>query len=464
MAESKSRSFVNLNVNPCKMCMPMGASLAFEGLQDSMVLIHGSQGCSTYIRRHIATHFNEPIDIASSSLSEQGTVYGGASNLIQGLRNVAMIYNPKVIGVLTTCLAETIGEDISHIIRESGIADELKEVDIIPVPTPGYAASEYNGYFVALKKVVQFYTHVPNKAQEKTQDKTNRINIIVTELTPADIREIKRILNLFELEYTLFPDISETLDAPYTKGFGKETEGGTTKSELEKMSSARATIEFGWMTPEALSPGLYLEEAYGVPLYKCPLPIGLEGTDVFLQTICKITGKEMPEELVKARGRMLDAMIDSHKINREGRAVIYGNPELIYAVSHLCIENGIEPVVIATGADKNVLSEKLVKVLHRYQYKPLILEDSDFEIIQRLAVQQSANLLIGNSDGKFIKEKENISLVRIGFPVHDHVGASRQLYVGYEGSLRFLDQITNTLLDKKHEAYRDDMFKKYFLT
>lgn len=454
MDKSNFKSLVNLNTNPCKMCMPMGGALAFMGVEDSMVLIHGSQGCSTYIRRHMATHYNEPIDIASSSLSEQGTVYGGAQNLIQGLKNVAQIYEPKVIGVLTSCLAETIGEDIVHIIKDSGISESLKDTDIIPVPTPGYAASEYNGYLLALKKLVEFYGREP-------EEETMKLNIIVTEMTPADIREIKRILKLFDIEYTIFPDISERLDAPL--GLAKKVDGGTTKEELMGMSSALATIEFGRMTPGYLSPGKYLEEHYDVPFYSCPLPIGLRGMDRFVKLICMIYKKAMPEELKKARGRMLDAMVDSHKFNREGRAVIYGNPELIYAVCQLCIENGIEPVVIGTGAESLDLERMLNKSLKKYDYHPVFLRDTDFETIQKESVSRKANLLIGNSDGKFIKEKEKIPLVRIGFPIHDHVGASRKLFVGYEGSLRFLDELTNTLLDYKHENYRNNMFETYYL-
>lgn len=67
----------NVNENPCNMCMPMGGILAFKGLEQSMVIIHGSQGCATYMRRHMAEHFNEPVDVASSSLNEKGTIYGG---------------------------------------------------------------------------------------------------------------------------------------------------------------------------------------------------------------------------------------------------------------------------------------------------------------------------------------------------------------------------------------------------
>lgn len=66
-----------LNVNPCKCCTPLGAVTALYGIKKCMSILHGSQGCSTYIRRHMATHYNEPIDIASSSMTEQGTVLEG---------------------------------------------------------------------------------------------------------------------------------------------------------------------------------------------------------------------------------------------------------------------------------------------------------------------------------------------------------------------------------------------------
>ncbi|MDR2605594.1 MAG: nitrogenase, partial [Desulfovibrio sp.] len=92
-----SSRIVNLNTNPCKMCMPLGAVNAFYGIARCMSLLHGSQGCSTYIRRHMATHYNEPVDIASSSLTEEGTVFGGERNLIRGLDNLIALYRPEVV-------------------------------------------------------------------------------------------------------------------------------------------------------------------------------------------------------------------------------------------------------------------------------------------------------------------------------------------------------------------------------
>ena len=96
--------------NACKLCTPLGACLAFAGVEGARTILHGSQGCATYIRRYMISHFKEPIDIASSNFSESATIFGGRDNLRAGLANVARQYQPTVIGVATTCLAETIGE------------------------------------------------------------------------------------------------------------------------------------------------------------------------------------------------------------------------------------------------------------------------------------------------------------------------------------------------------------------
>lgn len=140
----------SLNVNPCKMCMPMGAVSALAGIKNCMSILHGSQGCATYIRRHMATHYNEPVDIASSSLTEHGTVFGGRENLIKGLENLIKLYNPDSIGVATTCLAETIGEDVPAIIREFYDTHPEETVKIINVASAGYGGTQYEGFNKAL--------------------------------------------------------------------------------------------------------------------------------------------------------------------------------------------------------------------------------------------------------------------------------------------------------------------------
>lgn len=450
----KKRNFVNLNVNPCKMCMPMGGSIAFKGIENCMVMMHGSQGCSTYIRRHMATHYNEPVDIASSSLNEKGTVYGGANNLKQGLKNIIKMYTPKMIGIVTTCLAETIGEDIQRIVEEFKVEENIKDVEFVAVSTPGYGGSQFEGYYIALRRTLEQLV--------KDAKPSDKVNVIVGNMTPGDIREIRSIIETFNIPYTLFPDISNTLDSPYLERYKRIPEGGTSIDEIEGMGGAIATIEMGMMVSEEFSPGKYLEQKFGVPLYKCPLPIGLENTDEFVELLSKISRKPTPLSLQQDRGRMLDGMIDSHKYNAEGRAVIFGEPELVYSVTKLCLENGVFPALIATGANTSKLSELLASDFIHYEEKSVIIEDTDFDTIMKYIEKVKPNIAIGSSDGRCITERYGIPLVRVGFPVHDRVGGQRQVFVGYKGSIRFLDDITNTLLEIKHDGYRKEMFERYF--
>jgi len=433
----------------------MGGILPFKGLEQSMVIIHGSQGCATYMRRHIAEHFNEPVDVGSSSLNEKGTIYGGENNLKQGLDNIIRLYNPGVIGVLTTCLAETIGEDIERItadyLRDRGI----ENLPIITVPTPGYGDSHSEGYWLTVKRIV---AHLARETE-----KHNKVNLIVPNISPADLREIKRILDLMEIDYVLLPDFSDTLDRPFAKPYKKIPDGGTKLADIAGMPGAIATIQMGVTVDDSSSPGKYLESEFGVPLYNLPIPIGIEGTDKFIKVLEELSGKVMPESLNRERGRLLDAMIDSHKYNFQGRSVIFGDPELVYAMTKTCLENGVSPVVVATGSNTTRLADLLAPEMCQAQNRFYLLNEADFTLIRQKSKEMQANIAIGHSDGRYLTEREGIPLVRMGFPIHDRMGGQRLLSVGYTGTAMFIDRITNTLLENKLSNYRSSMYQRYYL-
>lgn len=434
----------------------MGASLAFKGVAENMVIIHGSQGCSTYIRRHISAHYNEPVDIASSSLSEEGTVYGGAANLKLGIKNLYNLYQPKVIGVLTTCLAETIGDDIERIVAEVRKDFMGVDVDIIPVKTPGYGASQSEGYFYGIRALMSYYA--------KSGMASKHINVIISNATCEDIREVKNIFAQMQVSYQLFPDISNVLDAPYTNDYEKLSKEGTLREAFIHAANAVATIELGHLVHEQYSPGVFLQENFDIPVYRLPLPIGLESTDALIQTISTISGHKIPQSLKTQRGRLLDAMIDSHKYNSEGQVAIFGDMDLVAGITRLCLENGLKVKVVATGTPSSNFKSYITELFTRQKAKGEILQDSDFETIRERILELDVNLMLGTSDGKWIWEHDKIPLLRMGFPVHDNVGAQRRSYMGYRGTGEILDRITNTLLDRKHMGYRERMLDTYLMT
>lgn len=444
----------DLAQNPCHMCMPMGGILALQGIAGSMALLHGSQGCSTYMRRHIAEHFNEPVDVASSSLNEKGTVYGGQANLKQALNNVLRVYKPQVVGVLTTCLAETIGEDICRVAGE--YQEETKcECRIITAATPGYGGTHVEGYWSTLRELL---CQTVNPASRH-----GGINIIVPAgLSPADLREIKRYLDLFGLEYTLLPDISETMDRPYETTYTKIADGGTSLAAIQGMPGATVTLELGGPVDEKLSPGKWLQEKYEVPLLQLPIPIGCHNTDLFVKALCQAAGGSLPVILERERGRLLDAMIDAHKISYHVRPTVFGDPEMVGAIVGFCAENGMFPRVVASGGGNKQWTRKIQEQLAEIVEGVWVQEKTDMAEVLSQSLAATANLAIGPSVGKYLEEQADIPLVRIGFPIQDRLGAQRILSAGYIGAALLLDKTVNQYLERKHRNYRQDLYDAHF--
>jgi nitrogenase molybdenum-iron protein beta chain len=111
--EINERSAVT--INPAKTCQPIGAMYAALGIHGCLPHSHGSQGCCAYHRSALTRHYKEPVSAATSSFTEGSSVFGGQANLLQAINNIFTVYNPDVIAVHTTCLSETIGDDLNQI-------------------------------------------------------------------------------------------------------------------------------------------------------------------------------------------------------------------------------------------------------------------------------------------------------------------------------------------------------------
>ncbi len=452
-----SGNLVNMNVNPCKMCMPMGVASALCGIKGCMSILHGSQGCATYIRRHMATHYNEPIDIASSSLTEEGTVFGGEKNLLKGLENLIKLYHPEIIGVATTCLAETIGEDVPSILKKFREQHPESNVKLVSIAAAGYDGTQYEGFFRALRAVVEQLT-VPC-------EKGGYINVITPQISPADTRWLKQFLESAGISYILLPDVSENLDGISVSEYDRLKTEGTAPEDISRMGGAKYTLELSTYISEEASPGRYLQEKYGVPLLRMGLPVGISAMEQLI-TFLTEQGGFFPTETYKERGRYLDAMVDAHKYVAQARVCIFGEPDFVESVTRFCCEIGAVPVVVATGSVcpslKGRLEEPMKEAADRVFAGPqMIADDADFDHIGEWCKTFQVNIMIGSSEGRRISESQGIPLIRCAFPIHDHVGGQRVRTIGFDGSLYLLDEIANTMLDHTHQTYRKDIAEKY---
>lgn len=430
--------------NACKLCKPLGACLAFKGIEGAVPYLHGSQGCATYMRRYIISHYNEPIDIASSSLSEKHAVYGGGPNLKMGLNNVTEKYRPQMIGIATTCLTETIGDDVSMYLDQYKKDTEGSEglPDFVNVSTPSYSGTHMEGFHGAIYQVVS------QRAEGGPQ--TASINLMPGFVSSADYRLLKEIMQDFSLDCTMLPDLGETMDGPALLEYEKVPSGGTPLAAIKAMGRSRVSIEFGRTLHNKESAGFFLEKKFNIRNHRLGLPIGIEETDRFFHLLRDLSGQGFPEKYTKERGRLVDAYVDGHKYIFGKKAIVYGEEDLVVAMTAFLAEIGIFPVLCASGGTSGHLAESIAKVSRNIlPEQPEVHEGMDFFDISEMAEIVQPDLIIGHSKGYPLAKKLNIPLIRVGFPIHDRVGGQRILHLGYSGAQQLFDKITNAVIAKK---------------
>jgi nitrogenase molybdenum-iron protein NifN len=446
--KAKSEPYAS-TTNACKLCKPLGACLAFRGIEGAVPFLHGSQGCATYMRRYIISHFREPMDIASSSLGEKDAVYGGGANLKQGLHNVMTKYGARLIGVATTCLTETIGDDVPFLVRKFRQDKKGRErlPEIVTVSTPSYGGTHMEGFHAAVKAVVEQVA--------RAGAVTEAVNLLPGFVSPADIRYLREIFQDFEIPAIILPDISETLDGQAQADYDKIPQGGTPLASIKAMGASRATMELGRTLFSQETAGQVLAERFAVPLHRLGTPIGLRETDRFFQVLEEISGRPAPEPHAGERGRLLDALVDGHKYLFGQKAVVYGEEDLVAGLTAFLAEIGVRPVLCASGGGSGHLQEAITAVTgDLLPEPPLVREGMDFYQIAEELEALNPDLLIGHSKGYQMARSRNLPLIRVGFPIHDRFGGQRILHLGYRGAQNLLDQIVNAVLEKKQQDSR----------
>ena len=438
--------------NPCKACAPLGAALVMRGIEGALPFLHGSQGCATYMRRYLISHFREPMDIATSGFSEATTIFGGEKNLRQGLDNVTSQYHPALIGIATTCLTETIGEDMHGMLHQyRALPGEVDDPLLVHVSTPAYSGTHIDGFNDAVRAVVEQLAeagHAPSAYLD------NFVNVFPGLVSSEDLRFLKEVCADFALPATLFPDYSETLDGPSMEIYKKIPEGGTSLAALRATPAARASIELGRTQRQKRTAASFLQERFSVPAKRIGLPIGINESDIFFAAMEKLSGHKTPEKYTRERGRLVDAYVDGHKYLFGKRALVIGDEDMVVGLTSFLAETGVLPVLCASGGKSGAFARSIAEVTTHLREPAIVREGVDFmTIAEELALKDlKPDFVIGSSKAAKLARTLGVPLIRVGFPIHDRIGGQRILHLGYRGAQQLFDLVVNTLLEVKQDS------------
>jgi nitrogenase molybdenum-iron protein beta chain len=440
-----------LMVNPAKTCQPIGAMYAALGLNKCLPHSHGSQGCCAYHRSTLTRHYKEPVMAGTSSFTEGASVFGGQANLLQAIENIFTIYNPDVIAVHTTCLSETIGDDIGQIVSKAILEGKVpRGKRVIHANTPSYVGSHVTGFANMARAMVDYLA-------EKDGPTENCINLIPGFVEPSDMQEIKRITHELGIRSIMYPDTSRVLNGPQTGRFQMYPNGGSTVDDIKRSGRSQGTVALGWLGsgPAATA----LDNKCQVPCEILNLPIGLIATDVFIDTLRCIAGVQVPDTLTTERGQLLDVIADMHQYFYGKKVALVGDPDQLVSLTEFLVTLDMQPIHIVTGSSDLKFESRIARITQSMDRPVNVKAGGDMFLFHQWIKNEPVDLIIGNTYCKYIARDEDIPLIRFGFPILDRVGHSYFPTVGYKGGLRLLEKILEALLDRQDRDAPETSFE-----
>jgi nitrogenase molybdenum-iron protein NifN len=417
--------------SPLKLSAPLGAAMAFMGIEGCMPLFHGSQGCTAFALVMLVRHFREAIPLQTTAMNEISTILGGMEHVEEALLNITRRAKPKVIGLISTALAETRGEDMSgelKIIRDRN--RELADTNVVLVSAPDYEGSLETGWSKAVTALIDTLVEASDK------EKQARIVLLPgAHLTPADVEHLKEIVESFGMEAVALPDLSLSLDGQIPDAYVPTTLGGTSLGQIRGIGRARLAIAIG---EHMRGPAEALHAKTGIPIEVLDRVTGLEAVDRLMVTLSTISGKPVPVKLRRQRGQLVDSMLDGHFFFG-GRAVaVAGEPDFLFSTGKLITDMG----GFLAGAVTPITARHLSQLPCE---RVLVGDFDDFE--DQILEAGGVDLVVASTNARQVCQRHGIPHFRAGFPVFDRLGAAHQMTIGYRGTRDLIFQLGNMLME-----------------
>ena len=412
-----------LQLNPIKLSQPMGAMLCFLGIKNCMPLMHGAQGCASFSKVFFTRHFNDPIAVQTTAVNDiTAVIDGGDYAISESIKNITKKVKPELVGLFTTGLTETKGDDIK------GACTLVADVQqMVYVNTPDFEGSIESGFSKSIEAIIQ------QLVQSSTQIDTNKALIIPNvNLKPIEVEKIKDTISLFGYEVFSLPDLSESLDGHLGLKQGALTSGGISVEDIKKLATSSLVFTIGKSVEKCGEK--ILEKNPNIQLFHFDSLGGLEASDKFFKILCKVKNITQPHpSIVRWRKRLQDALLDTHFVIGSSKVIIALEPDQALSVANTIIEAGANIKAIVTTHRNDLLDE--IECEH--------LMVGDFEDVESFL--QEGDLVISNFHAERLAIKHKKALLVRGYPDFEGLGNQLKNDVLYEGSSYLLFELANLI-------------------
>ncbi len=415
-----------LQVNPFRLSQPMGAALAFLGIDGCMPLMHGGMGCTSFTKVFLTRHFCEPIAIQTTAVTDVTAVLdGGDGSIVEAVKNITAKVTPSLIGLHSTGLTETKGDDLR------GIASQI-DYPMVYVHSPDYEGGLESGWGKTTCALIE------QLVAPCQQGRRNKVVLLPhVSLTPIEVEKLKEFIAGFGFEVQALPDLSTSLDGHLGEKQSALSSGGITVEAIRELADAGLILSVG--DSMRLSAEALLKKNATLCHRHFPHLQGLEATDQLAACLLEFSHRELPPAgVIRWRKRLQDTLLDCHFALGQTRVLLVGEPDFLSGAAQLLREAGSQIRLVLSSVDSPQLD--------RLTADTVLVGDLE-EAEKR---QQDFDLVVGNFHTEALARRFGKGLVLRGFPNWEVVGNQLRNDQLYEGGSAFLCEVANAAERSRH--------------
>lgn len=440
-----------LQIDALKMCPPVGAMYAALGIHGCLPMSHGASGCCRFQRMELAKHFQRIVHVSSSLLKERSAIFGGEANLTEAVANAFAAYDPDIIAIHTTCMSETIGDDLRGIVGNLEIPAGRS---VVAASTPGYAGSQLTGYAAMVSAFVEQLAQGDAPAWDG-------LALLPGWLNPSDIEELVRLAHGFFGEVAVLPDPRGVMDRAPSRDERVYLPGGTPLADIARIASSRALIALGeeaaWPAIDVLDGivdkrGSSGARAAASASMKLSLPIGIEATDRYLEALAATSGVPVPAAFACERAACVEKVMELHPRLYGKKVALLADADMTLPLAEFFAGIGMQPVYLAVGWADADFAARAVDMLERFDIEGVVNPHADRFDVEEYLEAHPVDLLVGGTRAKMLARRFDIPLVRVGFPVVDRPLSFLDPVVGYRGALCLMREVLRGLAERAEEG------------
>ncbi len=275
-----------------------------------------------------------------------------------------------------------------------------------------------SGVHAAAREILRLCTPVYASKEREF----NRINVFPGPVSLDDVNWLKKTL----LEHALIPVfLPRQVNEAHQNGL----------AEIESMYAAAASLELalGEQEQQDSSPGRYLLDSSGIPLYSLELPIGLKLSDSFYLLLKKLSGSNMSADSAFERQASFDLFEKTRKEFAGISTLVYGESSLSFGLTALLLDIGLQVKVLATDAGSVRLDKRRFKAVSG-SARVELLADTDFVGIEEYVRRFEIKLILGCGKSNRLSQALELLRARLGNPFHERVSGFNNRYFGYQAA------------------------------